>query len=140
MPITDRVKRLLWSRSGGYCQNPNCRNVFFTFFERGEITSIEELAHIIAQRIDGPRGQNTLPLTQRDEYENIILLCSNCHSLVDKNPQQFPEELLLDWKSQHVKIIKEAFVVPVYADRNSLSVEIHKLLRRNRRIFHSYGT
>ena len=139
MAISDRVKRLLLSRSGGYCQNPNCRNNFFTFFKSGEISSIEELAHIIAQRDEGPRGQNPLPLAQRDEYENIILLCPNCHSLIDKNPRQYPDGLLLDWKLKHEKIIQEAFVVPVYSDRKSLSLEIHKLLRRNRQIYLSYG-
>ncbi len=139
MSITDRVKRLLWSGSGGYCQNPNCRNFFFTFFESGEITSIEELAHVIAQSNGGPRGQNQLPLAQRDEYENIILLCPNCHSLVDKNPNQFPEGLLLDWKLKHERIIKEAFVVPTYTDRRSLSIKIHKLLRKNRQIYLTYG-
>lgn len=139
MSITDRVKRILWSRSGGYCQNPNCRSDFFIFFEQGEITSLEELAHIIAESNNGPRGQNPLPLAQRNEYENIILLCPSCHTLVDKNPLQFSKELLLDWKSKHEKIIKEAFVVPIYSDRKSLSVEIHKLLRRNRQIYLSYG-
>lgn len=139
MPISDRVKRLLWSRSGGYCQNPNCRDDFFTYFENGEITSIEELAHVIAQSNEGPRGSNPLPLAQRDEYNNIILLCPKCHSLIDKNPIQFPEEMLIDWKLKHVQILQQAFVVPVYSDRKILSVEIHKLLRRNHQIYLSYG-
>ena len=46
----------------------------FDFFETGEVKNIEELAHIIGQKENGPRGDDELPLTERDEFENIILL------------------------------------------------------------------
>ncbi|MEJ2700336.1 MAG: HNH endonuclease signature motif containing protein, partial [Desulfuromonadales bacterium] len=133
MPINERVKRLLWSRSGGYCQNPGCQSDFFTFFENGEISSIEELAHMVARSSDGPRGQGAIPIGQRDEYENIILLCPSCHSLVDKNPTQFPEALLLQWKAVHEQKIKDVFVAPVFTSRGSLAARIHELLRENSR-------
>lgn len=139
MAISDRIKRLLWSRSGGFCQNTSCRVDFFTFFEDRSISSIEELAHIIARSDSGPRANQQLKKTMRDEYENIILLCPNCHTLIDKNPEQFPVELLLRWKSDHEKIIKDAFVVPIFNDRDSLSKEVHRYLRRNKQIFDVYG-
>lgn len=139
MAISDRVKRLLWSRSGGFCQNPNCRNDFFAFFEDGTISSIEELAHIIAKSNKRPRGADQMEQALRDEYENIILLCPNCHSLIDKNPTQFSVELLRKWKSEHEKTITNAFVVPVFNSREALSNEVHSLLRMNKQIFMEYG-
>jgi len=139
MAISYRVKRLLWSRSGGFCQNLSCRNDFFAFFEDGTISSIEELAHIIARSDKGPRGTDQMELTLRDEYDNIILLCPNCHSLIDKNPSQFSVGLLRNWKSDHESTIKDAFVVPVFKNRKALSNEVHGLLRRNKQIFMEYG-
>jgi hypothetical protein len=139
MAISERVKRLLWSRSGGYCQNQDCQIDFFTFFENDEISSIEELAHIIARSSDGPRGEAAIPIGQRDEYENIILLCPNCHSLIDKNPDQFSVATLLHWKATHEQKIKDVFIVPIFPNREGLAAEIHKHLRENRRVFQAYG-
>lgn len=66
-------------------------------------------------------------------------MCPNCHTLIDKNPLQFPVDLLHDWKRQHEEVINRAFIVPVYEDRQSLAKSVHKLLRINRSIFWQYG-
>lgn len=139
MAISDRTKRLLWSRSGGYCQNPQCHRDFFVFFRDGKVSSLEELAHVIGQSEQGPRGRSDLSFVERDEYDNIILLCPTCHTLVDKNPLQFSVKLLRDWKSQHEEAIRRAFVVPVYEDRQALATVVHKLLRTNKAVFQQYG-
>ena len=139
MAITDRVKRLLWAKSGGFCQNPECKVDFFRFFDDNSVTSIEELAHIIGQKESGPRGESELPLTERDEYENIILLCPNCHTTVDKAKEKFPVELLGHWKSAHVKQLEASFIVPVHKNRENLKLALRSLLRENYRIFLTYG-
>ncbi len=139
MAISERTKRLLWSRSGGYCQNPACQKDFFVFFENGQVASLEELAHIIAQSDHGPRGESNISAGGRDEYANIILLCPNCHALIDKSPQQFPVDLLHSWKQQHEEAIRQVFVVPVFEERRALAQTVHKLLRANRSIFRQYG-
>lgn len=74
MTISDKVKRKLLAASGGFCGNPNCHRNLFDFFETGEVKNIEELAHIIGQKENGSRGDDELPLSERDEFENIILL------------------------------------------------------------------
>ena len=139
MGISNKVIRLLWSFSGGYCQNPNCRRELFYFFDNGEVTSIEELAHIIPQSPDGPRGDEDPMREGIDEYDNIILLCPTCHSLIDKNPKQYPADLLKAWKAEHSNRIKRQFVAPVFGTRQDLRQEVAKLMRRNRQIFMSYG-
>jgi hypothetical protein len=139
MAISDRTKRLLWARSGGYCQNPECHRDFFVFFQDGNISSLEELAHVIGQSNQGPRGKSDLSVTERDEYNNIILLCPNCHSLIDKNPLQFSVKTLQKWKQRHEEAIKLVFIVPVYAERQDLAQSVHKLLHINKAIFQQYG-
>jgi hypothetical protein len=139
MAISNRVTRLLWSRSAGYCQNPECGKDLFHFFETGELISIEELAHIIPQSPDGPRGDEDEDRSNIDEYENIILLCPNCHVLVDKNPSHYSGNLLKTWKAEHSNKIKMLFVAPIINTREELRREVDRLRRRNHQIFLSYG-
>ncbi|MCB9551939.1 MAG: hypothetical protein H6705_08655 [Myxococcales bacterium] len=37
----------------------------------------------------------------RDEADNLILLCPTHHTLIDKVPEQYPAELLRRWKAEH---------------------------------------
>ena len=139
MAISERVKRQLWTSSAGVCQNPGCRKELFKSFADGAITSIEELAHVIAQTTNGPRGHDQLPLTERDEFENIMVLCPSCHSLIDKAPHQFPPATLLEWKNNHAAAVKRALLTPVCKDRSELRRAVRVLLDRNRGIFETYG-
>lgn len=139
MAIADRVKRQLWASSAGICQNPACRDELFRGFADGAVTSINELAHVIAQRSDGPRGNDQLPLRERDEFENIIVLCPSCHTLIDKAPQHFPPELLLEWKRTHQDAVRSALLTPIFKDRPELRSAVRPLLERNKGIFETYG-
>jgi len=139
MSISSITKRLLLARSGGYCQNPECNSDLYPHFEDGTITNVEELAHIIAQKEDGPRGENAKPLSNRDEYDNIILLCPTCHSKIDKNPDKYSVETLHKWKGEHEEKIKSNFHVPVYNKRSDLRPVILKILAENNSIFNQYG-
>jgi 5-methylcytosine-specific restriction endonuclease McrA len=139
MPIDERVKRLLLCRSGGYCQNPGCNAYIFALFKDGSITSIEQLAHVIAKAPNGPRGHSAGPLSQKDEYENLIVLCPNCHTLVDKAPKQYPVATLMRWKRDHEARLDSLFNVPTCESRYQLSLYVHDRLRRNKAIFDTYG-
>jgi hypothetical protein len=127
------------ARSSGYCMRPECHRDLFPMFETGEITSVEELAHIIGQKEDGPRGDHPLPLDQRDEYQNILVLCPYCHSIIDKNPRLFPDDLLLSWKARHEDEIANCFGVRRYDNRLGLDDAVSTLLIENRVTFQTYG-
>ncbi len=139
MTISSKTKRMLLARSGGYCQNPRCNIDLYPYFKDGSITNIEELAHIIAKKEGGARGDEPLPLDQRNEYNNIILLCPTCHTIIDKNPDKYPSEVLKTWKREHEEKIKSNFHVPKYKNRSELRLEIQKLLAENNEIFRQYG-
>ena len=136
--IKERVKRLLWSRSGGYCQRPACNRDVFHFFEDGSVTSLEELAHVIAEKKDGPRGESPLTLDERNAFENLLVLCPYCHKLVDKNQVQFPETMLYEWKRNHERRILGLFRVPQVSTRAELRTLITPRLRRNLSVFSEY--
>ena len=139
MAISDKVKRKLLAASGGFCGNPNCHRNLFDFFETGEVKNIEELAHIIGQKEDGPRGDDELPLTQRDEFDNIILLCPTCHTTIDKNPQLFPIETIRKWKREHQERIENLFITPKFDSREDARKYVLPLLAENKAIFEAFG-
>jgi len=139
MSISAQTKRLLLARSGGFCSNPSCNTDLFTFFKKGEISNIEELAHIIGQSNDGPRGKNTLSENERDQYDNIIVLCPTCHTRVDKHPDQYPNDVLLSWKKEHAERIASLFQAPKLPDRKAVRIELSKLLLTNKTVFDTYG-
>lgn len=118
---------------------PECNRDLFVLFEDGSITSVEELAHVIAQSDKGPRGDKALEVNQRDEYANLLVLCPGCHSEIDKASKQFPADLLLTWKSDHEANIASCFKVPKLASREELSKAIDSLLLQNKAIFDQYG-
>lgn len=139
MAITSKSKKILYLQSGGICQNPHCNCDLVRFFESGQVTDIEELAHIIGQSESGPRGAEDMPLTIRDEVDNIICLCPTCHTLIDKNPDEYPIDTLRRWKSEHLDKLKSQFRVPVYSSREELRSAIKTLLRKNKTIFELFG-
>ncbi len=139
MSISTVVKRKLWASSGGYCGKPDCNKDLFSFFESSEIINIEEFAHIKSQSKNGPRGINELPINQRDEFDNIILLCPTCHSTIDKNPHLFPDDIIKQWKKNHMERIKNLFHAPKFNSREEARKFLKQILAENKMIFDKYG-
>lgn len=97
--------KTLWGQAAGRCANPACREPLVRELLRAGEVVVGEQAHIIARRPGGPRGA---PAPPDDSYTNRILLCPDCHTLVDKAPQDFPVDLLVEWKTQHERWVQTA--------------------------------
>ena len=48
-----------------------------------EPSLVGEIAHMVAESQDGPRGVSPLTIAQRNSYPNLLLLCLEDHKLVD---------------------------------------------------------
>jgi len=69
---------------------------------------IGKAAHISAAAQGGPRYESSLAEEQRSSIGNAIFLCSNCADMIDKNNgKDFSKELLLKWKLDHEKWVRE---------------------------------
>jgi hypothetical protein len=63
---------------------------------------IGEEAHIVAEEDDGPRGDPTMPVSDRNAYANLMLLCPTHHTLIDKNNgRHFSVDQLHRMKAEH---------------------------------------
>lgn len=66
-----------------------------------DLSILGEMAHIIAQKPDGPRGVSTLSLSERDSFKNLILLCPTHHTIIDKDSSTWTPDKLLEMKLNH---------------------------------------
>jgi hypothetical protein len=128
----------LFADSGGYCQRPECTNRLFRDTGTKNI-HIAEMAHIIAAGNKGPRASTALTKAEKGAYENLILLCANCHTTIDKAPADFPDNLVQEWKRKHVERIASLFGAVEYPDRARARRAIEPALAENRTIFEKYG-
>lgn len=95
MATSTADSRLLWARAAGRCSI--CR---VELVSAGRAL-LGEMAHIVARRPAGARGDDPLPVDQRDAYENLMLLCPNHHTEVDSDAARWPVPLLQRTKREH---------------------------------------
>lgn len=98
--IPRKEAELVAMLSGNTCANPSCNNSLVINIDN-DYSRIGELAHIIAASERGPRGENSLSEKERSAAGNIILLCANCHKLIDSNPDYFTPDKISSWKREH---------------------------------------
>ena len=63
--------------------------------------------HIVAKRVNGPRGGTSLPIEKLDSYNNFILLCKVHHKMVDDQPNTYTVNLLQKIKKTHEEWVKK---------------------------------
>ena len=88
MAITEKSIKLLWSNAAGRCSFTGCTEKL-TVEQAAESAphTLGEMAHIKGRRKDANRYDATQNDVERDDYENLILLCPNHHTLIDKKIQ-----------------------------------------------------
>ncbi|MBC8507205.1 MAG: SAVED domain-containing protein [Chloroflexi bacterium] len=81
--IPDKVKFQLWGQSAGRCQYDGCNKILWRDLVTKARYSTAYIAHIIADKEDGPRGDKVLSKRLKNDISNLILLCDAHHRLVD---------------------------------------------------------
>lgn len=118
--ISTQVERRIYAESMGRCMNPECKVELFK--DSGDIM---EKAHII------PYCD-----TKDNSYENLIILCPNCHTNFDKN-NAFSVDDVEKWKKIR-KAEFERFFSKEYDTFEDLKSEVVPLLLHNQAIFENY--
>lgn len=132
------TQRRLFASSAGYCQNPSCSSELFMDIA-GTSIHIAELAHVFAANDGGPRANPKLSKETRGSFENLIVLCANCHTKIDKAPDAFPDDMMLSWKRDHLKRLQSLFGASKFDDRIAARKAIDPLFAENLAIFEKYG-
>jgi len=100
VPVSQTVRRSVWVRDAGCCAM--CRErVYLDPSDETPAQFRGEVAHIVGERPDGPRGESNLTQQQRNHENNLVLLCFNHHNEIDGNVQQYPVDRLNSIKAAH---------------------------------------
>lgn len=100
---SDKTKRIIWAKAAGRCQYPGCNDLLWHDFLTGkEDGNYGFIAHIVAAKETGPRGDANLSTKLADDTENLMLLCYRHHHLIDAEQEaEHPVDLLIEYKKAH---------------------------------------
>jgi len=102
----DPLKRLLLCvRAGGRCEFDGCNAYLFRHAVTLKEANFSEAAHIVAFKSDGPRGKSGWPPADINDLDNLMLLCPQCHKLIDDHPDEYSRETLEKYKQEHERRI-----------------------------------
>ena len=101
--------RILFQRSGNRCAFPGCNNQLdFPATTQDGAGVLSEVCHIVSRAKHGPRFDDALPMEERDKHGNLILLCREHHTIVDRQPATYTAERLREIKAKHEQLLSEA--------------------------------
>lgn len=97
----------LCARSGGRCQFQGCNKLLFRDGVTLKDFNNTNVAHIVASRPTGPRGDVNRSYLLSDKLENLMLMCPEHHHLIDHEAvDQYPEEVLLAMKAEQERNVE----------------------------------
>lgn len=137
IPAGTRLR--LFAAASGHCQKPDCLDALFPV-EMGGDKHIAEMAHVIPHGDAGPRFEDR-PAGDfdADSFENLILLCPTCHTKIDKDPEAYPRNVLLDWKRSHLANLALKQGIRSYDERAQVRDAVIGILAENRAIWERYA-
>ncbi len=104
--IPEKIKVQLWGKAGGRCEYEGCNTRLWLDTLTKEEFNAAYIAHIIADRPGGPRGDDKLSETLKSDLTNLMLMCDKHHRLIDRDDiPGHTVERLRAMKARHEKRI-----------------------------------
>ena len=97
------TKHRLYARSGNMCAFPDCGQILF---EDGSDAAVVNICHIEAAEKGGERFNPSMTNAARAAFENLVLLCPNCHAKTD-DVSVYTVERMRAMKQQHEDLVQE---------------------------------
>ena len=107
--ISDKEKHIVFMKSGGCCAFRDCRKKLVEEAPtEDDAAVIGEIAHIVADSRQGPRGGEKLNKTDRATHLNLILLCRDHHKIIDSQVRTYSVAVLRQMKEDHESWVEES--------------------------------
>ena len=105
--IPEKVKIRLWGKAAGRCQYEGCNTQLWLDSLTKVEFNVAYIAHIIADKPDGPRGDNALSEKLKAAISNLMLMCDKHHRLIDREDVKGHSiDRLLKMKRKHEERIE----------------------------------
>lgn len=102
MSATYPTKLLLAFRSGGRCAFTGCpKQLTVDAPTGGHSVVVGEAAHIAGENQTAARYDTSMSEAARNHYDNLIYLCADHHTQIDKQEAHFTADALLQLKADH---------------------------------------
>ena len=140
MSITQKTIKLLFAAAAGCCSFPDC-NQQLVFTHDQEPHLIGEMAHICGEKPNSNRHDTRQTQDQRDDYQNLILLCPTHHALIDRkeNETEYSVEVLKKIKLDHEQSIKKQLDQYPCIDKKGICQQIYRFLQENYQVWFQFG-
>ena len=86
MALSQKTKNLIWGQFAGRCAI--CKEKVIHKNNSGDQSLYGEVAHIIGEKNGSARFTNNLDLNYRNSEDNLLLLCANHHTIIDKEENE----------------------------------------------------
>src|ERR1700741_2587964 len=125
--IPEKEIKILFAKSGNLCAFPQCGTRLVEPGTADDDPAVSsEIAHIIADSRQGPRGDFPLNDEDRNKHPNLILLCAHHHLVVDKQKRTYSVQVLRQMKADHEAFVERKLLTEPPAPKSQLvSEEIH---------------
>jgi 5-methylcytosine-specific restriction endonuclease McrA len=106
----DSVKRLVWVRAAGHCEQ--CGDDVTQDFRTGTTFNWAEVAHVLPASPQGPRASEGYDEAAAERHttdpDNLMLLCPSCHARTDLDANGYPVQDLSRHHRDHIEQIRHA--------------------------------
>lgn len=100
--IPQKEVKALFMLSGGVCAFPGCgKRLIEPGTDTDDAAILAEMAHIIGDSRQGPRGDSAMSDEDRDKHTNLILVCGDHHKLIDDRPRTYSVPVMRQMKDDH---------------------------------------
>lgn len=117
---------LLFVRAGGRCEFDGHNK----YLLRHSLTlgdgNFGQMAHIVAFSAGGPRSEKKHSAQSVNSVDNLMLLCPECHKLIDMHPEQYTTKTLKQFKQRHEKRIYR--LTATHPDRQTKVVVLKSMI------------
>jgi ElaB/YqjD/DUF883 family membrane-anchored ribosome-binding protein len=84
------------------CARPACNELLYRL-ENAQPALNCRIAHIRASAPNGPRADPMMTCAEVNAFDNLLLLCLYDAALIDDSWEEYPAEMLFEWKRQQVE-------------------------------------
>ncbi len=142
MAISQKSIKILWSAAGGRCAFPDCwERLCYHEAEGAAPYTLGEMAHICGDKPGANRHNPNQTDAERDDYQNLILLCPTHHTLIDReeNESIYTAAALHEMKAAHEVRVLERLDKDESPTKAELARKILPHLEENRQSWAQYG-
>lgn len=120
LEIKESTAKTLFALSRNHCARSEC-NV--TLVINDNKVNLGRMCHIRGENPTSARYDPLMDEEERRDISNIIILCNNCHTIIDTDIDSYPTELLKEMKHNHESLEGKPFELPEHLLKQLLENE-----------------